>query len=295
MTFLLAAPPSKRPPPLIVARIERKRNPGTPCQRGDAAPPVSLTLNPGYRTHEVGAGMLKVFCARSMHVAVAALSQRFAEASGAAPEIVFEPMGALQARLAGGETADVLILTAPAIGDLLTSGALLSDIARIGRAPIGIAVREGAPAPDITTPDAFKDALMAARGIALSDPAVGGSAGIYLRELFERLGLAEIVAAKTVAQKSGVAAADAVGRGEADLAMTFIPELLQGKGVRIVGPLPHPYGHSIAYTAAVSVRSSFPDEASAFIAVLTAPETASVWTAAGFKLPPDFGGGGRRA
>jgi molybdate transport system substrate-binding protein len=229
--------------------------------------------------------MLRIFCARSMHVAVTALSQRFTEASGAAPDIVFEPMGALQARLADGETADVLVLAAPAIDGLAASGALVSGSrAAIARAAIGIAVRQGAPAPDISTPHAFKDALVAARAIALSDPAVGGSAGIYLRDLFSRIGLAELIAAKTVAQKSGVAAADAVGRSEADLAMTFIPELLQAKGVRILGPLPPPYGHAIAYSAAVSARSGCAGEACAFIAVLTAAQAASVWVAAGFEL-----------
>jgi molybdate transport system substrate-binding protein len=229
--------------------------------------------------------MLNVFCARSMHVAVTKLSQRFAADSGAAPDILFEPMGALQARLAAGETADVLILAAPAIDALLTSGTLVSGSrAAIARAPIGIAVREGAPAPDVSTADAFTDALRTVRAIALSDPAVGGTAGIYLRELFGRIGLAEIVAAKTVAQKSGVAAADAVGRGEADLAMTFIPELLQGNGVRVLGPLPPPYGHATAYAAGVSARSSLPDAARAFIAVLTARDAASVWSAAGFEV-----------
>jgi molybdate transport system substrate-binding protein len=229
--------------------------------------------------------MLKVFCARSMHVAVGTLAQRFAEASVAAPEILFEPMGALQARLARGQTADVLILTVPAIDALVTSGALLSNSrCAIAKAPIGIAVREGAPAPDISTAEAFKSALTAARAIALSDPAVGGSAGIYLRELFGHIGLSEIVAAKTVARKSGAAAADAVGRGDADLAMTFIPELLQGNGIRVLGPLPSPYGHATAYAAAVSTRSSFPDAARAFIAVLTASDAASVWAAAGFEV-----------
>jgi molybdate transport system substrate-binding protein len=95
-----------------------------------------------------------------------------------------------------------------------------------------------------------------------------------------------MIAAKTVRQKSGVAAADAVGRGEADLAMTFIPELLQGKGVRIVGPLPPPYGHVTAYAAAVSVGSKAPDAARAFIAALTAPGAREVWRAAGFEVDP---------
>ena len=229
--------------------------------------------------------MLKVFCARSMHVAVASLARQFQARSDVAADIVFEPMGALQARLAAGESADVLILAAPAIDVLLTSGALLSNSrAAVARAPIGLAVREGAPAPDIATADAFKDALRAARAIALSDPAVGGSAGIYLRELFGRLGLAEIIAAKTMTQKSGVAAADAVGRGEADLALTFVPELLQGNGVRILGSLPPPYGHATAYAAGVSARSSFPDAARAFIAALTSPDARNVWAAAGFEV-----------
>jgi molybdate transport system substrate-binding protein len=229
--------------------------------------------------------MLRIFCARSMHVAVTTLSERLMEDCGAALEIVFEPMGALQARLADGETADVLILAAPAIDRLAAARALVSGSrAAMARAPIGIAVRQGAPAPDISTPHAFKDALVAARAIALSDPAVGGSAGIYLRDLFSHIGLTEIIAAKTVVQKSGVAAADAVGRGEAEFAMTFIPELLQGKGVDVLGPLPPPYAHSIAYTAAVSTRSSCPGEARAFIATLTAAEAAGVWIAAGFEL-----------
>jgi len=229
--------------------------------------------------------MLKVFCARSMHVAVTSLAQQFRAGSDVAADIVFEPMGALQARLAAGETADALILTAPAIDALAASGALLPDSrAAVARAPIGIAVREGAPAPDISTAHAFKGALRTAGAIALSDPAVGGSAGIYLRELFGRLGLAEIVAAKTAVQKSGVAAADAVGRGEADLAMTFIPELLQGNGVRILGSLPPPYGHATAYAAGVSVRSSLADAAREFIAVLTAPDARSVWVTAGFEV-----------
>jgi molybdate transport system substrate-binding protein len=229
--------------------------------------------------------MLEVFCARSMHVSVTLLAQQFRARSDVAADIVFEPMGALQARLAAGETADVLILTAPAIDALAASGALLpGSRAAFGRAPIGIAVREGAPAPDISTADAFKEALRTARAIALSDPAVGGSAGIYLRELFGRLDLAEIVAAKTAAQKSGVAAADAVGRGEADLAMTFIPELLQGNGVRILGSLPPPYGHATAYVAGVSARSGLADAAREFIAVLTAPDARGVWVTAGFEV-----------
>ncbi len=229
--------------------------------------------------------MLKVFCARSMHVAVTTLAEAFAEATSHAPDIVFEPMGALQARLTANETADVLILAAPAIDALVKSGAVAADSrVEVARAPIGIAGREGAPAPEVGSAETFKAALAAARAIALSDPAVGGSAGIYLRDLFARIGLADVIAVKTVRQRSGVAAADCVGRGEADLAMTFIPELLQGKGVRILGPLPPPYGHATVYAAAVPVDCQNADLAAAFVAALTAPQACAVWTAAGFEV-----------
>lgn len=229
--------------------------------------------------------MLKIFCARSMHVAIRRLADGSAAAGGPAADIVFEPMGALQARLAAGETADVLILATPAIEALVKSGAVLTDSrVDVARAPIGIAIRDGVPASGVASPEAFRAALVAARTIALSDPAVGGSAGIYLRDLFERIGLADMIAAKTVRQKSGVAAAECVGRGEADLAMTFIPELLQGKGARILGPLPAPYGHATGYTAAVPVGSPNVDAARAFIAAMTAPATRNVWIAAGFEV-----------
>jgi molybdate transport system substrate-binding protein len=229
--------------------------------------------------------MLKVFCARSMHVAVKTLADAFAETTGEAAEIVFEPMGALQARLAAGETADVLILASPAIEALAKSGAIVAaGRADIGRAPIGVAIRADASAPDIATPEAFKTALVTARTIALSDPAVGGSAGIYLRDLFQRLGLADLIAAKTVRQSSGVAAAASVARGEADLAMTFIPELLQAEGVRILSPLPPPFGHATAYAAAVSAVSPHAETARAFIAALTAPASRDVWRKAGFEV-----------
>jgi molybdate transport system substrate-binding protein len=227
--------------------------------------------------------MLKVFCARSMHVAVRALADDFVRTAGEAADIVFEPMGALQARLAAGETADVLILATPAITALGTKGKIVAaGRVDVGRAPIGIAIRAGTAAPDVSTPQAFAATLAAAGKLALSDPAVGGSAGIYLRDLFGKLGIAEMIAAKTAYQKSGVAAAAAVARGEADLAMTFIPELLQAEGVRILGPLPPPYGHETAYTAAVTSDSPKKDAAAAFIAALTAAAASEVFAKAGF-------------
>jgi len=192
-------------------------------------------------------------------------------------------MGALKARLVAGETADVFVLAEAAIDALAAAGTIAAGSrTAIARAAIGVAVCDCCGAPDIATADAFAAALTAARAIALSDPSVGGSAGVYLRDLFSRIGLAGTVAAKAVYRKSGAAAADAVGSGEADLAITFIPELRQGHGVRILGPLPPPHAHVTAYAAGVAADCAVPNRARAFIAALTAAGAAPTWRAAGF-------------
>ncbi|MEA2956040.1 MAG: hypothetical protein QOJ58_1540, partial [Alphaproteobacteria bacterium] len=121
---------------------------------------------------------LKIMCARSMTTAVNALAGKFTRASGKKLDITFATVGALQAKLAAGESADILILGAPAIAKMEQDGTIAPGSRKdIARTSIGIAVRSDAPAPDISTAEAFKQALRAARVIAFSDAAVGGSAG----------------------------------------------------------------------------------------------------------------------
>jgi molybdate transport system substrate-binding protein len=130
---------------------------------------------------------LKVLCARSMTTAVNALARDFTRTSGRELDLAFGTVGALQAKLAAGASADVLVLGAPSIAKMEQTGAVVPGSRRdIARTSIGVAVREGAPAPDISTPEAFKRTLIAARAVAFSDPAVGGSAGVYLAELWGR-------------------------------------------------------------------------------------------------------------
>src|SRR5215467_7813976 len=126
-----------------------------------------------------------------MHEVVTALAWDFTSTAGHEVELSFGTVGALQQRLDAGETADVVISGKPAIEALEKADRLApKSRADIATVRIGVAVREGAPAPDISTPEAFKQALVGARAIAFSDPAVGGSAGIYLAHMFQELGLA---------------------------------------------------------------------------------------------------------
>jgi molybdate transport system substrate-binding protein len=232
------------------------------------------------------ANKLKVLCARSMTKAVEHIAAAFARETGRELDITFGTVGALQGRLAAGETADVIVLSAPAIRQMQRAGSLAPDGAKaIACTSIGVATREGAAAPDISTAEAFRNALTAARRVAFSDAAVGGSAGVYLAELFQRIGLAAEIARKAMPQKSGGEVATRVAHGEADIGLTLIAEILPIKGARVIGKLPPPLGNDTTYMAAVSSPCTDRAAAEAFIAALTHPATRPVWTAAGFEVP----------
>jgi molybdate transport system substrate-binding protein len=227
---------------------------------------------------------LKVLCARSMSDAVNTLTERFARASGNTADVTFGTVGALAQKLAGGETADVLILGAPAIAKMAGEGALIAGSNRpIAKTSIGVCVRDGASAPDISTPDAFRRTLTDAQVIALSDPAVGGSAGTYLVGLWERMGLADEINRKATLQKSGAEVVRRVAEGSAELGLTLIGEIASVKGARVIGKLPPPLGLDTVYAAGVSAASSEPAAAAAFIAILVHPDARAVWAAAGFE------------
>jgi molybdate transport system substrate-binding protein len=226
---------------------------------------------------------LKVLCARSMTTAVNSLAGDFARASGRQLDITFGTVGALQAKLAAGVTGDVLILGAPAIAAMEQAGTIVPGSRRdIARTSIGVAVRAGASAPDISTTETFKQALIAARAIAFSDPAVGGSAGVYLAELWGRLGLAEEIARKGMPQKSGGEVAARVAEGKADVGLTLVAEIVPVEGARVIGKLPAPFGNDTTYAAGISSSCADRAAAAAFIAVLADPAGQAVWRAAGF-------------
>ena len=126
----------------------------------------------------------------------------------------------------------MLVLGAPAIDKLDKAGAV-GGATNIATTSVGIAVREGAAAPDISTPEAFKQALVAARKVAFSDAAVGGSAGVYLAKLFVEMGLADAIARKGMPQQSGGEVANRVANGEADIGMTLIAEIVPIQGARV--------------------------------------------------------------
>jgi molybdate transport system substrate-binding protein len=228
---------------------------------------------------------LKVMCARSMHVAAGALGQRFAKASGHEVDFDFGTVGALQAKLDGGETADVAILSVPGVDKLEQAGALVPGTRKnVAKTFIALCLRGGVPKPDFSTVEAFKRLLEGAKAIATSDPAVGGSAGVHLARMFEQQGLAAMMAGKSLPQQTGAEVARCVVEGKAEFGLTLSGEVASVPGAVIAGALPPPFGQITIYCAAVMAASASKDAAAAFIGALTMRDTRATWTKAGFEM-----------
>src|SRR5262245_13703316 len=228
---------------------------------------------------------LKIMCARSMHEVVTALAYEFTSETNHETELNFGTVGALRKQLDARETGDVVISSIPAIDALEEAGKLFAGSrSTLATTRIGVAVREAAVAPDISTPEAFKQTLVDAKSVAFSDVAVGGSAGVHLAWLFAEFGLADAIKAKGMPQQNGAEVATRVAHGEAEIGMTLIAEIVPIKGARVLGPLPAPLGNDTTYCAAVMAASKARDAALAFIAALKRPDRRTMWTQAGFEV-----------
>ena len=228
---------------------------------------------------------LKVLCARSMTTAVNALAAKFTRASGQELDITFATVGALQARIAGGERADILILGAPAIAKMEQAGAIVPGSRKdIARTSIGIAVRSDAGAR--SRPRRHSSKRWAPRAvIAFSDAAVGWFGRVHLAELWGRSGMADEIKRKAMPQKSGGEVATRVAEGQADIGLTLIAEIVPIPGVRVVGKIPAPLGNDTTYAAGISADCAVQAAAAAFITALADPAERDTWTAAGFEWP----------
>jgi len=161
--------------------------------------------------------------------------------------------GELLKRIQDGEAFDVAILPERLAMTLSASGNLAPPLSNVARVGIGVAVPEGAPRPDISTVEQFRQTLLAAPSVAYLDPAAGGSSGVYLSKLFETLGIAQAIAPKAVRVHGGLVGTRLVD-GQAALAIHQISELLAVPRIQYVGPLPAAVQNYTVYTAAVSAH-----------------------------------------
>lgn len=225
-----------------------------------------------------GTAGIKVLCSNSSHAVMEELLPAFERASGHKVSISYDTAILTLSRIKGGETADLVILNAPAIDELTKQGRIAAGSRRtLARCGIGIAVRAGAPKPDISSVEAFKRALLDAKSIAHTE---AGASGIHFAGLIERLGIAAQVKAKARTRPGGLIG-KLVANGEADLAVQQIPELMAVAGIDLVGPLPHDLQAISTVTAAVSADARQPDAAQALLTFLSTPAAARVFKAHG--------------
>jgi len=239
---------------------------------------LALLIHGGASAAEV-----KVLITTAMKAAIDELGPAFEKAAGHTLRITYGPSGALAKRIAGGETAD-LVIVAGGIEDLIKAGTVRADSPRdVARVRIGVAVRKGAPKPDIGTVDAFKGTLSAAKSIALVDPDAGGASGIYLFKMLERIGMLTEVRAKARLARGGTEdmVSAIVARGEAEIGLQQISEIMSVAGADLVGPLPDELQTVTVYTAGVPAGAQQADAATAFIRFLTTPAAAAVYKTKG--------------
>jgi molybdate transport system substrate-binding protein len=229
---------------------------------------------------------LKVISAGAVRGLIAQIIDDYSGRTGQKFDFTIGTTGQLRTIIASGQPADLIICSALLMAELEKVGKFLpgtrTDLGRVG---IGVAVRDGAAVPDVGTPEAFRAALVAARSIAFTNPAEGGTSGIYFAGLAERLGIGDAVKAKSVLTKGGREAAIEVAQGRAELAIVFISEAVAVKGVRLAGPLPPPLQDYSVYAAAIPASSTDPAAARTFVAALASSEMAERWRRNGFEPP----------
>ncbi len=223
---------------------------------------------------------IKLFVSNSMHGVMDALIPQFERASGHKVAISYDPAKVMMERIQKGESADLAILGGPSISDLEKLGKIAIGSKRtIASCGVGVAVKAGAPRPDIGTVDSFKRALLAAKSIAYTQQ---GASGIYFSGLIERLGIADQIKPKAVRQPGGLIG-ELAAAGKAELAVQQIPELMVVRGIDLVGPLPKEIQQTTVSSAGIFAGSKEPAAAKALLHFLTTPAAMQVFKANGME------------
>ncbi|WP_298108792.1 molybdate ABC transporter substrate-binding protein [Bradyrhizobium sp.] len=229
------------------------------------------------------AAELKLLTAGAFRSTVLALLPEYERTSGNKVSVENDTVGALMKRIEAGESFDVVVMTPAAVDKLASEGKVISgsrtNLARVG---VGVMVKAGASKPDISTVEAFKKALLEAKSISFIDPASGGSSGIYVEKLLERLGIADQVKPKEKLKQGGYVA-DYVESGQAELGIHQISEIVPHAGVTLVGPLPKEIQNYTVYAAGIGTATRDAAAAKELIASLSGPSALALFKSKGME------------
>jgi molybdate transport system substrate-binding protein len=216
---------------------------------------------------------IKVMATVAVKETFLGLAQQFEKSSGHKVVPVWSASTDITKRVKAGETADIVIVGAGAIDELITSGKLLSgsrvDLMKSG---IGVAVRAGAFKPDISSQEALKRTLLSARSIGYST----GLSGVYLNSLFERMGIADELKPKLKQAPPASLVGEMVARGEVEIGFHQVSELIHVAGITYLGPLPPEIQQITTFSSGIHVGAKDPNAAKAFVEFLHSPSAAPV-------------------
>ena len=252
--------------------------------------PAILALFASFSAGVAGAVEINVLCSGAMRAVLQQHAPTFEKSSGHKLVIEYATAGKVEEKIAADEVIDVAILTKPRAEKLVRAAKLVGGTTTVlARVPIGLAVKNGAPHPDISSVEAFKRTLLDARSIAYVDPASGGTSGIFLAQALEKLGIAAELKSKIrlvspAAGQSSPRVGEVVQRGEAEIGIQPISELMEVPGIDIVGPLPADLqSPDLVYISGSPAASGQPLPAKALIDFLAAPSAAPVYKANGME------------
>jgi molybdate transport system substrate-binding protein len=226
---------------------------------------------------------LKVISAGAVRGVVGGMIDDYSLKTGHKFHVTVGPTGLLRDTIASGEPADLVIVSAPLMSELETTGKITpGSRVDIGRVGLGVVVRAGTPRPDISTPEAVKQALTSARTIAFTDPKLRATSVEHLMKIADDMGIKKQVMEKGLVATGGNDAAAKVAEGKADIAVVLISDI-HHKDALLVGPLPEAIQLWTVYAAAIPASSAESANARAFIGALTGPDMAKRWTDSGFE------------
>jgi molybdate transport system substrate-binding protein len=206
----------------------------------------------------------------------------FERKTGDQVKATFGSGGGTKQQVVRGEAFDVPIVQPP-YGDVLASGNVVASSATpLASVAVGVAVRQGTPKPDISTPEAVRRMLLAAKSISYPDGAGGAAAGVSFDETLKKLGIAEQMQPKIKRAQGGAGAMALVAKGEVDIGLTFLSEMKE-PGIDVVGPLPREISTPTALVGFVSSHAKDPAAAKALLDYLSSPDAAAVYKAQGMQ------------
>lgn len=228
------------------------------------------------------AAELKILATGSMAEPLKELGEAFTHSTGHTLAFSLGTTGVVMNKIKSGEKADVIVISVEAADSLQKDGTIIAATrADVANSLLGVAVKAGAPVPDISTPDAFRKAVVAARSLSYPDPKLGATSGVYIESLFDKLGIAGAAKAKASVRPIGAQVAEAVAKGDIELGLTFMSELVPNKDITLVGPFPDAIQNPTLYTAAVAAGAANMEAARAFVAYITGPQSIATLKAAG--------------